>query len=411
MHVAIYARVSTVRQAENELSIPDQLRQAREWAERNGHLIIQEYVEPGASATDEKRPVFQQLMADAMLKPSPFEAIVIHSLSRFFRDPIEFGVHERRLKKNKVSVISITQPTADDATGELVRQVITMFDGYSSKENSKHTSRAMRENVRQGYFNGAVAPFGYQSITTEVSASRGRKRKKLAINEAESGIVKRIFDLYLNGLEASEMGCKEIGGYLTQKGLLFRGKPWTMQQVQKVISNTVYVGEYVANKWNHKAREAYPPSEWITCSVPSIIDAEVFEKVRLRREARQPANSNPRVAGSPTLLTGLLKCACGSHMTIATGKSGKYKYYKCTARHSQGNYACASGNLPMNKVDELVLKHLVEKVLEPTHLKLMMNHVEASLKSSKDIQQERINELNAQIKQLEARQGRLLDAI
>lgn len=58
MHVALYARVSTTRQAENDLSIPDQLRQLHEWAKVNGHLVVQEYVEPGASATDDKRPVF-----------------------------------------------------------------------------------------------------------------------------------------------------------------------------------------------------------------------------------------------------------------------------------------------------------------------------------------------------------------
>ena len=55
MHIAIYARVSTTRQAENDLSIPDQLRQLHEWAKANGHLVVQEYVEPGASATDDKR--------------------------------------------------------------------------------------------------------------------------------------------------------------------------------------------------------------------------------------------------------------------------------------------------------------------------------------------------------------------
>lgn len=48
MHVALYARVSTTRQAENDLSIPDQLRQLNEWAKANGHLAVQEYVEPGA---------------------------------------------------------------------------------------------------------------------------------------------------------------------------------------------------------------------------------------------------------------------------------------------------------------------------------------------------------------------------
>lgn len=69
MHVALYARVSTTRQAENDLSIPDQLRQLNEWAIANGHLAVQEYVEPGVSATDDKRPVFQRMFADAMMKP------------------------------------------------------------------------------------------------------------------------------------------------------------------------------------------------------------------------------------------------------------------------------------------------------------------------------------------------------
>lgn len=36
MHVALYARVSTVRQADNDLSIPDQLRQFNEWCKANG---------------------------------------------------------------------------------------------------------------------------------------------------------------------------------------------------------------------------------------------------------------------------------------------------------------------------------------------------------------------------------------
>ncbi|GAB1393418.1 hypothetical protein MASR1M60_15810 [Rhodocyclaceae bacterium] len=90
MQVALYARVSTTRQAENDLSIPDQLRQLNEWCKANGHLVVHEYVEPGASATDDKQPVFQQMIAEALSKPPTFEAIIIHSLSRFFRDGIEF---------------------------------------------------------------------------------------------------------------------------------------------------------------------------------------------------------------------------------------------------------------------------------------------------------------------------------
>ncbi|MGC2457944.1 MAG: recombinase family protein [Gallionellaceae bacterium] len=412
MHVALYARVSTTRQADNDLSIPDQLRQLNEWAKANGHLVVQEYVEPGASATDDKRPVFQQMMNDAMMKPAAFEAIIIHSLSRFFRDGIEFGVYERKLAKNKVKVVSITQPTSDDAGGEMMRRIINLFDEHQSKENSKHTSRAMKENTRQGFFNGSCPPFGYQAVTTDISGSRGRKRKKLAINEAEAGIVRMAYDLYLNGHGAGEMGGKEIAKYLTGKGLLMRGKPWKIQKVHKLLSDSLYMGEYFTNIRDSKANIKRPPEEWIKSTVPAIVDAATFERVRAKRESRAPSKTPPRLVNSPTLLTGLLKCGvCGASMTLVTGKGGKYRYYKCTSRQNQGNHACASRNLPMEKLDGLVLEQLAERIFAKERLQALMAELRKRIKSSKDNQQERINEINRQIKKVEERQQRLLDAI
>ena len=83
MAVALYARVSTTRQADNDLSIPDQLKQMRDWCHTNGYDVAIEYIEPGASAKNDKRPVFQTMIMDATMKPSPYEAILVHSQSRF----------------------------------------------------------------------------------------------------------------------------------------------------------------------------------------------------------------------------------------------------------------------------------------------------------------------------------------
>lgn len=412
MHVALYARVSTTRQAENDLSIPDQLRQLNEWAKANGHLVVQEYVEPGASATDDKRPVFKQMIADAMMKPPAFDAIIIHSLSRFFRDGIEFGVYERKLAKNKVKVISITQPTSDDAGGEMMRRIINLFDEHQSKEISKHVSRCMKENARQGFFNGSAPPFGYQAIVTDVAGSRGRHKKKLAINEAEAGIVRMAYDLYQHGHEGRELGCKEIAKHLTEKGLLMRGNPWNIQKTHKLLSDSLYMGEYFTNIRDSKANTNRPPEEWVKVTVPAIIDAATFERVREKREARAPSKTPPRLVNSPTLLTGLLKCGvCGGSMTLVTGKGGKYRYYKCTRRQNQGNHACTSANLPMEKLDDLVLEQLAQRIFAKERLQMLMAELRKRIKGSKDNQQERINEINRQIKKTEERQQRLLDAI
>jgi len=69
MDVVIYARVSTGKQVENDLSIPDQLRQMREWCKAHHHRLVSEYVEAGATATDDRRPVFQQMIGEMRLSP------------------------------------------------------------------------------------------------------------------------------------------------------------------------------------------------------------------------------------------------------------------------------------------------------------------------------------------------------
>ena len=87
-------------------------------------------------------------MVASTRSPSPFEAVIVHSLSRFFRDSLEFGLYERKLLKAGVKLISITQQTSDDPSGGMARKIFSIFDEYQSKENGKHTLRAMKENPR-----------------------------------------------------------------------------------------------------------------------------------------------------------------------------------------------------------------------------------------------------------------------
>ena len=51
VRAALYLRVSTGRQADSDLSIPDQRRQANGYCASRGWQIVADYVEPGASAT------------------------------------------------------------------------------------------------------------------------------------------------------------------------------------------------------------------------------------------------------------------------------------------------------------------------------------------------------------------------
>ena len=101
--VAVYARVSTTRQAEADLSIPDQIGQAEAWCHQNGAELVRRYVEPGASGTDENRPIFVELLADARSKPRPFDVVLVHSFSRLCRDEYTYAAAIRDLNPGRDS--------------------------------------------------------------------------------------------------------------------------------------------------------------------------------------------------------------------------------------------------------------------------------------------------------------------
>src|SRR5258705_3555027 len=74
---AIYLRVSTGRQAEHDLSIPDQKAQTEAWVAQRGWSVVAEYVEPGASATDDRRPQFQRIVERACHGEDGLDVIVV----------------------------------------------------------------------------------------------------------------------------------------------------------------------------------------------------------------------------------------------------------------------------------------------------------------------------------------------
>jgi site-specific DNA recombinase len=194
---ALYLRVSTGRQAESDLSIPDQRRQIVTYCVAKGWDVAAEFVEPGNTATDDRRPAFQAMIDAALVKPPTFTVIIVHSFSRFFRDQFQFEFYVRKLAKNGVRLISITQDLGDDPMSVMMRQIMTLFDEYQSKENAKHTLRAMKENARQGYWNGALPPIGYRIVAAE---QRGAKiKKKLEIDPIHADTVRLIYRLALTG--------------------------------------------------------------------------------------------------------------------------------------------------------------------------------------------------------------------
>jgi DNA invertase Pin-like site-specific DNA recombinase len=213
LRAALYLRVSTARQAEHDVSIPDQKRQGEAYCASRGYQLVETYMEPGASATNDRRPEFQRMIEAGTSKPAPFDVVVVHSFSRFFRDHFELEFYVRKLAKNGVKLVSITQEMGDDPMHVMMRQIMALFDEYQSKENAKHVIRALKENARQGFWNGSLPPIGYRVVAAE---QRGAKvKKKLEIDPLHAETVRLIYRLALHGDGAKgQMGVKNIVSHL-----------------------------------------------------------------------------------------------------------------------------------------------------------------------------------------------------
>jgi site-specific DNA recombinase len=308
---------------------------------------------------------------------------------------------------------AIKKGLGDDPMSNMIRQIMALFDEYQSKENAKHTLRAMKENARQGFWNGALPPIGYSIV--EATEQRGHRTKKtLEIDPIQAETVRLIFRLAREGNGSSgSMGVKSIAKHLNESGIRTRdGGRWGVDAVHKVLTRTTYIGRHRFNTKYWKTRERKPEAEVVEMAVPTIIEAAEFEAVQTLLKTRSPAITAPRVVSGPTLLTGICFCAaCGGAMTLRTGKSGRYRYYTCCTKARQGETGCMGRTVPMEKLDSVVADHIEQRLLQPERLEKILSRVLDRREERAKSRATHISELRRRATEADAKLKRLYDAI
>ncbi len=369
---ALYLRVSTGRQAAGDVSIPSQRDLTKRYCDAQSWVVATEFVEPGASATDDRRPVFQRMLEEAASPDRRFDIICIHAFSRFYRNGAEMELTIRRLRKMGVEVISVTQPTGDDPSQELMRKIIGVFDEYTSRENGKNVIRSMRESAKQGFWNGARAPLGYRIVDAEKRGSKIKKR--LDIDPVEAETLRLIYQLYTEGDgHSAPLGIKDTCKWLNSHGYRTRlGSTFGVGPLHKILTNAGYAtGKWPFGKLNSRTGQLHDPSLIVDVPVPPIISMELFERVQARLAMNNPRVTPPRVVNGPILLSGLATCAtCSASMTRTgtTRRHKSYTYYSCSGCQRKGKSVCKGRHVPMPKLDALVLQNVKEQLLVPERL-------------------------------------------
>ena len=229
--VALYARFSSDNQRTE--SIDAQIRAMKKHCQHEHWQVVATYVDEAKSATTDKRPQFQQMIADSA--KGTFDIVLVHKLDRFSRNRYDSAIYKKRLKKNQVRLCSVLERIDDNSPESILME--SLLDGlneYYSKNLSRETRKGLTENALQGKSTGGCPPVGFDFD----------KNNHLVINEHEAEAIRAIFEMYANGY-----GYTDILNFLHENGYKTkRGTPFLKTSLVTILANEKYAGVYVYNQ-------------------------------------------------------------------------------------------------------------------------------------------------------------------
>ena len=316
---AAYIRVSDERQ--DEYSPDSQLKKIRDYAAKEGYMIPDEYVfyDDGISGRSvKKRDDFKRMISIAKEKTHPFDVIYVWKFSRFARNQEEAIVYKSLLAKNKVSVVSVSEPIPEGHFGTLQERLIEWMDEFYSINLSGEVTRGMTEKASRGEPTCAP-PYGYIM------------RNKQYYPDEETGkanVIREIFTLYASGVRQ-----REIAIMLGERGVRTKfGKMPDNRWIDYVLHNPCYIGKI---RWSLDGARAVNRRDYhnenimvVDAAHEPLISVELWEKVQKMLEEQKKAYPKYARREQPVqyMLKGLVRCSsCDSTMAMASAVSGKSK--------------------------------------------------------------------------------------
>lgn len=422
MKIAIYARVSTEKQEKQE-TIQSQLGALRNYVVDQKYALTKEYIDEGYSGELLARPALDNLRDDA--KNGLFEAVLVHSPDRLSRKFIYLGLVEEEFKKYKVRIIFLNRPDSKDTPEEnLLTGIQGLISEFEKAKILERTRRGRLHKIKNGIIVGSIPPFGYRYIKNDRDSNTPGH---YVIEEAETTIVRLIFDLFVN----KKLSIRSIAKELTKQNIPPRqGKHWRTSSLHRIIRNETYTGVTYYNKnfsvetEKHRNNQKYrrtkntgrklrPKDQWIPIPLPNsliVIDQKTF--LLAQQQLKRNSVLSPRNAKREYLLKGLVKCAhCGSPFH-GTPCHGKY-YYRCGNRSRTFPLARECKQSSMVKADDLenaVWNTFCEAISNP---KLILDQIERFQSESTDKNnnlQFDLDALDSKMTYIQKEENRLLDA-
>ncbi len=435
---ALYARYSSDLQS--PASIEDQLRLCRTYAEHQGWTIVATFQNAALSGFGvEHRPGYQELLAAALAPARPFDVILVEDLSRLTRDMAELLRLHHRLRVRGLELVGVSDGIATGRQGAKVQLAVKglMNELYLDDLRDK-THRGLSGRIARGLSTGGRI-FGYRTVPVPADGLAPRKRvsARYDVDSTEAAIVRRIFQE-----SAAGRSLKAIAHALNAEGIPFPAKDtkrgparrgWAVSTISVILGNEKYVGTWVWNKTRflkdpdtgRRRPIARPEGEWIRQDRPDlrIVEPDLWTAVQARQELlrgtgvglhRRPRGGD-RVAYSPYLLSGLVRCGCCGARMIAqrtTRRKGghvyPYGYYRCSFAAHKGPAVCAHGAWYRQEPLENLLLERFRSATSPSMLDALTVAVTGFVEAAMQARDTRLETLKREILELEREAGNLV---
>lgn len=418
---ALYARVSSEKQ-ESEETINSQIQTLKDFAKKNGMVVVQEYRDDGYSGDLLARPGLDRLRDDANRKL--FQNVLILSPDRLARTWYLGELVQEELKRFGITTTFTNQKDDGSDESKLLLGITGLFAQYEKAKMMERVRRGRIHKAKSGLIVTSRAPYGYRYIPKSAGTPG-----YLVINPETAEVVRLIFRLRAD----QGMGLVAIVDELAKRNIPPQGRDgpkkfWAKSSINKILAAETYCGRWYYQKHYSAVPERRTPgtkqyqrmvrtsrrlrdrSFWIPVDgIPPIIDRDLFE--RSIAQAQKNKVFSKRNAQHNYLLKGLAKCAtCG--MTYQGVPDHGVYFYRCNnraVRRSERN--CWNGPIMARKVESAVWIAIKDAMLNPqTIIGQLPKVLKAKGKSFED-REATITSIRRQREAINEAEDRLLDAL
>ena len=397
---AAYARYSTDLQSDN--SIAYQFSAIEKYCKQHNCTIVEKFSDEALTGTNINRPGFLAMRSKALSRK--YDAIIIYDITRLNRNVGDWMEFHQQMTDLGVKILSPTQQIGSfyNPNDFLMGGMNALIGEHFVLVTREKTIAGLKERAKQAKFNGGVPPYGYNIDDNG----------KYIINEVEASIIRKIFDMYIQGFECSKIIQKanELG-YIGKRGCKL-----SRSTLNNILKNERYLGIYKYNEYQCRVLSKKvntvknAPNEIIKIkdAIPRIIDKNVWN-VAQQRLGRRMAKF---AANEDYPLKGLIYCGCcgnqyrGERNINSRGYGGRY--YRCGGKRDK-KVTCENRGIRAEVIEGFV-KDAINKHFFNNNLQEMTDLVLKEI-SSLTFNQDSLNAVKKEIKEIDNKLNNITLAI